>query len=114
MQRTIFAMVAGGCEEVALEAEVTNSGALRLYQKLGFIRDKRLHKYYLSGSDAYRLKLLLPATAERRRQELEAAQQLQQLGLESQEGLEQQEMQQPAPPPLQQQQHGEHDHQAAA
>ncbi|EFN54431.1 hypothetical protein CHLNCDRAFT_14420, partial [Chlorella variabilis] len=59
VQRTIFAMVAGGCEEVALEAEVTNSGALRLYQKLGFIRDKRLHKYYLSGSDAYRLKLLL-------------------------------------------------------
>jgi len=37
-------MVAGGCEEVALEAEVTNSGALRLYQKLGFIRDKRLHR----------------------------------------------------------------------
>lgn len=44
VQRTIAAMAAGGCEEVALEAEVTNSAALRLYQKLGFIRDKRLHR----------------------------------------------------------------------
>jgi hypothetical protein len=74
-------MAAGGCEEVALEAEVTNSGALRLYQKLGFIRDKRLHRYYLSGSDAYRLKLLLPARSEEVQQELEAAEQLRQLGL---------------------------------
>lgn len=44
VQRTIAAMAAGGCEEVALEAEVTNGGALRLYQKLGFVRDKRLHR----------------------------------------------------------------------
>eukprot|EP00963_Diacronema_lutheri_P011383 scaffold1386_cov342-Pavlova_lutheri.AAC.12 len=48
------------CEEVALEAEVTNLGAIRLYEKLGFIRDKRLHRYYLHGADAFRLKLLLP------------------------------------------------------
>lgn len=74
-------MAAGGCEEVALEAEVTNSGALRLYQKLGFIRDKRLHRYYLSGSDAYRLKLLLPPPGEEEQRELEAAEQLRQLGL---------------------------------
>lgn len=45
MKRAIEAMVADGCEEVALEAEVTNSGALRLYQKLGFIRDKRLLRW---------------------------------------------------------------------
>jgi hypothetical protein len=43
-----------------LEAEVTNAGALRLYANLGFIRDKRLLRYYLNGNDAFRLKLLLP------------------------------------------------------
>jgi peptide alpha-N-acetyltransferase len=37
-------MIAGGCEEVVLEAEVSNKGALKLYQGLGFLRDKRLHK----------------------------------------------------------------------
>ena len=31
-----------------------------MYQSLGFIRDKRLSRYYLSGTDAYRLKLLFP------------------------------------------------------
>jgi hypothetical protein len=38
-------MIAGGCEEVALEAEVTNLGALRLYERLGFVRDKRLQRW---------------------------------------------------------------------
>ena len=41
---TIAEMIKGQCEEVVLEAEVTNSGALALYQNLGFIRDKRLHR----------------------------------------------------------------------
>ncbi len=51
--------------QVVLEAEASNAGALRLYAGLGFIRDKRLARYYLSGTDAYRLKLLLPALEER-------------------------------------------------
>ena len=42
---SIAEMIKGQCEEVVLEAEVTNSGALTLYQNLGFIRDKRLHRY---------------------------------------------------------------------
>jgi len=42
-----------------LETEITNKGALRLYQNLGFLRDKRLYRYYLNGVDAYRLKLRL-------------------------------------------------------
>ena len=46
-------------EQVVLEAEVTNRGALSLYENLGFLRDKRLHRYYMNGSDAYRLKLWL-------------------------------------------------------
>lgn len=37
-------MIAGGCEEVVLEAEVVNTGALKLYQGLGFVREKRLHR----------------------------------------------------------------------
>jgi N-alpha-acetyltransferase 30 len=47
----------GGCAEAVLETEVTNIGALRLYEGLGFVRDKRLHRYYLNGNDAYRLKV---------------------------------------------------------
>ena len=31
-----------GCDEVLLETEVTNKGALALYENLGFIRDKVL------------------------------------------------------------------------
>ena len=46
-------------KQVILEAEIDNSAALRLYENLGFIRDKRLHKYYLNGHDAFRLHLLL-------------------------------------------------------
>lgn len=40
----IHEMIKNGAEEVVLEAEVTNKGALKLYENLGFVRDKRLHK----------------------------------------------------------------------
>jgi N-alpha-acetyltransferase 30 len=46
--------------QVTLEAEVTNKGALALYGRMGFIRAKRLYRYYLNGVDAFRLKLLFP------------------------------------------------------
>mmetsp|Transcript_3397 Transcript_3397/g.12270 ORF Transcript_3397/g.12270 Transcript_3397/m.12270 type:complete len:244 (+) Transcript_3397:70-801(+) len=58
--KAVETMIEEGAEEVALEAEVTNKGALALYDGLGFVRDKRLHRYYLNGKDAFRLKLLLP------------------------------------------------------
>jgi peptide alpha-N-acetyltransferase len=45
-----------GADECVLEAEVANHGALSLYKNLGFLRTKYLRNYYLSGSDAYRLK----------------------------------------------------------
>ncbi len=45
-----------GADECVLEAEVTNKGALNLYRRLGFVRTKFLHNYYLSGQDAFRLK----------------------------------------------------------
>lgn len=46
-------------EEVVLETEITNKGALGLYQNLGFVKDKRLSRYYMNGVDAFRLKLFL-------------------------------------------------------
>lgn len=45
------------CDEVVLETELTNLGAMSLYERLGFVRDKRLCRYYLNGGDAFRLKL---------------------------------------------------------
>lgn len=59
VQKGISNMEQMGCEEVVLETEVTNSDALRLYSNLGFIREKRLFRYYLNGVDAFRLKLFL-------------------------------------------------------
>lgn len=42
VKRAIEEMIAADADEVVLEAEVTNSGALALYRNLGFLRDKRL------------------------------------------------------------------------
>lgn len=57
--KAIRAMVADDADEVVLETEITNKPALRLYENLGFVRDKRLFRYYLNGVDALRLKLWL-------------------------------------------------------
>lgn len=42
-----------------LETEVTNTASLKLYERLGFLRSKRLHRYYLNGNTAFRLVLYL-------------------------------------------------------
>mmetsp|Transcript_27516 Transcript_27516/g.64162 ORF Transcript_27516/g.64162 Transcript_27516/m.64162 type:complete len:253 (-) Transcript_27516:68-826(-) len=47
-----------GADECVLETEVTNTAALGLYRSIGFVKEKRLHKYYLNGNDAFRLKYL--------------------------------------------------------
>ena len=57
VQLAVRAMRDGGCDEAVLETEMVNLGALRLYEGLGFVRDKRLHRYYLNGNDAFRLKV---------------------------------------------------------
>jgi len=50
--------------QIALETEVTNGASLKLYENLGFLRSKRLHRYYLNGNTAFRLLLYLkPGTA---------------------------------------------------
>ncbi|KAJ3325436.1 hypothetical protein HDV06_004295 [Boothiomyces sp. JEL0866] len=59
VKRCIEEMVGRDADEIVLEAEISNKGALKLYEKLGFVRDKRLNRYYLNGEDAFRLKLWL-------------------------------------------------------
>ena len=44
------------CDEIILETEVVNTGAIRLYEGLGFVRDKTLAKYYLNGNSAFRMR----------------------------------------------------------
>ena len=46
--------------QVVLETEYDNSAALSLYESLGFIREKRLFRFYLNGKDAFRLVLVVP------------------------------------------------------
>ncbi|CAH2242674.1 N-alpha-acetyltransferase 30-like [Pararge aegeria] len=59
VQKAIQAMIDDNADEVVLETEITNKPALKLYENLGFVRDKRLFRYYLNGVDALRLKLWL-------------------------------------------------------
>ena len=59
VRTAIDAMAAGRADEVVLETEETNRSAMRLYERLGFLRSKKLHRYYLNGNSAYRLVLLL-------------------------------------------------------
>ncbi|KAH0789055.1 N-alpha-acetyltransferase 30 [Histomonas meleagridis] len=48
------------CKVVSLDAEYDNVPALHLYESLGFVRTKRLFRYYLNGNQAYRLKIWFP------------------------------------------------------
>ena len=48
--------------QVVLETEFDNSAALSLYESLGFIREKRLFRFYLNGKDAFRLVLVVPSS----------------------------------------------------
>ncbi|KZT00607.1 acyl-CoA N-acyltransferase [Laetiporus sulphureus 93-53] len=60
VRRSIEEMKLHGVEEVVLETEFDNSAALSLYESLGFIREKRLFRFYLNGKDAFRLVLVVP------------------------------------------------------
>ncbi|KAL9005033.1 MAG: hypothetical protein Q9188_002182 [Gyalolechia gomerana] len=56
-------MIERDAEEIALETEVTNIAAMKLYERLGFLRSKRLHRYYLNGNSAYRFVLFVKESA---------------------------------------------------
>ncbi|KAI1931406.1 N-alpha-acetyltransferase 30 [Ophidiomyces ophidiicola] len=55
----IDAMIERDADEIVLETETTNTPAMKLYERLGFLRSKRLHRYYLNGNSAFRLVLYL-------------------------------------------------------
>ncbi|CAK4033187.1 N-alpha-acetyltransferase 30-like [Lecanosticta acicola] len=59
VRMAVEAMIEKDADEIALETEVDNVPSLRIYENLGFIRTKKLHRYYLSGSSAFRLILYL-------------------------------------------------------
>ncbi|KAK3904797.1 acyl-CoA N-acyltransferase [Staphylotrichum tortipilum] len=59
VKMAIDAMAERDADEIVLETEETNTPAMRLYERLGFLRSKKLHRYYLNGNSAYRLVLLL-------------------------------------------------------
>ncbi|KAG8828406.1 N-alpha-acetyltransferase mak3 [Serendipita sp. 401] len=54
---SIDMMTRTGADEIVLETEVDNTAALALYASLGFIREKRLYRFYMNGKDAFRLVL---------------------------------------------------------
>ncbi|KAI8885439.1 N-acetyltransferase MAK3-like protein [Backusella circina FSU 941] len=64
VKKAVQAMKELNADEIVLETEYTNQGALGLYQGLGFIKDKRLYRYYLNGIDAFRLKLFCKTMSE--------------------------------------------------
>ncbi|KAI1007716.1 hypothetical protein K3495_g512 [Podosphaera aphanis] len=64
VKQAIDAMIARGADEVVLETEETNIPAMKLYERLGFIRSKKLHRYYLNGNSAFRLVLKLKTDSE--------------------------------------------------
>ncbi|OSX57969.1 hypothetical protein POSPLADRAFT_1061058 [Postia placenta MAD-698-R-SB12] len=59
VRMSIAAMKLRGVDEVVLETEYDNAAALSLYASLGFIREKRLFRFYLNGKDAFRLVLVV-------------------------------------------------------
>ncbi len=61
VKQSLSIMIEQGADEIMLETEVVNSAAIALYENMGFLRTKRLYRYYLNRNDAYRL--ILPVTA---------------------------------------------------
>ncbi|KZF21814.1 putative GNAT family acetyltransferase [Xylona heveae TC161] len=59
VRMAIDRMIELKADEIALETEITNKAAMKLYEGLGFLRSKRLHRYYLNGNTAFRLVLYL-------------------------------------------------------
>ncbi|KAI9507930.1 acyl-CoA N-acyltransferase [Russula earlei] len=62
VRHSIGVMRSSGAQEIALETEFDNVPALALYTSLGFLPEKRLHRFYLNGKDAFRLVLPLSGT----------------------------------------------------
>ncbi|KAL8768438.1 MAG: hypothetical protein Q9209_005344 [Squamulea sp. 1 TL-2023] len=63
VRMAIDIMIERNADEIALETEVTNTAAMKLYERLGFLRSKRLHRYYLNGNSAFRFILFVKESA---------------------------------------------------
>lgn len=57
IQRQVEAFKQLKADEVVLEAECANNAAVNLYESQGFLRTRRMHRYYSDTSDAFRLVL---------------------------------------------------------
>ncbi|KAI0729663.1 acyl-CoA N-acyltransferase [Fomitopsis betulina] len=73
VRRSLAVMEHHGVEEVVLETEFDNSAALSLYESLGFIREKRLFRFYLNGKDAFRLVLVVPPSSDGQKDDVEVS-----------------------------------------
>lgn len=47
---------------------------MKLYERLGFLKSKRLHRYYLNGNSAFRFMLLVKESSAQYGDEYNAAQ----------------------------------------
>lgn len=54
-----YKAVENDADKIVLETECCNKAALRFYETMGFIRTRRMLNYYMSGNDAFRLKLFI-------------------------------------------------------
>ncbi|KAL9100938.1 MAG: hypothetical protein Q9163_003753 [Psora crenata] len=63
VRMAIDAMIERDADEICLETEVINTAAMKLYERLGFLKSKRLHRYYLNGNSAFRFILPLRENA---------------------------------------------------
>lgn len=52
MEIAVEEMAKRGAKQVMLETEHDNQTSLSLYDKLGFLREKRLHRFYSNEKDA--------------------------------------------------------------
>ena len=59
MEEAINGLVSRRTEEVYLEVRVSNSSAIKMYEKLNFKVRSRLKSYYRDGEDAYLMALEL-------------------------------------------------------
>jgi len=59
LAEAIERLIREGARYIGLEVRVSNIGAIKLYERFGFVRVKRIIGYYSDGEDAYYM--LLPA-----------------------------------------------------
>jgi ribosomal-protein-alanine acetyltransferase len=65
MKRVIGVLRRRGHSDVSLSVRITNTAAIRLYQKLGFQKVRRLNGYYDDGASAWRMRRRMPGRTQR-------------------------------------------------